>query len=547
MRLALVLLLLTSLPALAQPAFGPEPEVPIRIMPVGDSITEGNDGGFRIPLIRMVTRAFEMPDLVGRRVSDDNGVGYDHDQDGYSAYRIDEIASGGGPGSFWDAPPIEQRLDDWDPAVVLLHAGTNDAQQSYYPYGDPALGIPNVIERLDDLVSRIVAHSPHVYVIVAQIIPANPPAGQTTIDYIEAFNRHVPGVVARHQALGHRVSLVDMYTPMLAFPNPDGIHPSQAGFQKMAEVWLGGLRAIGFLDGDIQNPEPGRDDGVRQRDYYSTSSETPWPPSGESLIRAGSATLEDVLHLGYDGSVSPEVLNDGLAGRATNDPDNQWVSTFVLDTSVNTAGYDITQVGSGAGGPRPRNLHQAYEVWYSSVGTPFEFVRLGDFHHIPVNDLEQGSAIVVSGVDGPLASGVRALQFRFKEPPLKQRGFFGQPRKTRYYEVEALGTPTASGQPLPAASTAAPNAFALGAAHPNPFASATRLSVDVPEASHVRLVVYDVLGRAVATLADGELEAGQHAVRFDASGLPSGMYLVRLAADGPSGSFVTTQRVTRLR
>ena len=233
-------------------------------MPIGDSITEGNDGGFRIPLIRLVSEAFEMPDLVGRRSSReaDNGVGYDHDQDGYSAYRIDEIASGEG---FWDAPPIEQRLDDWDPAVVLLHAGTNDAQQNYYPYGNRSQGIPNVVQRLDDLISRIVAHSPHVYVIVAQINPANPPASQTTINYIKGLNQRIPRLVAQHQALGHRVSLVDMYTPMLAFPNPDGIHPSVEGFEQMAQVWFEGLRDIGFLDGEIQNPEPGRDDGVTPR------------------------------------------------------------------------------------------------------------------------------------------------------------------------------------------------------------------------------------------------------------------------------------------
>ena len=227
MRLLLVLVLATS-PVFAQPIRSPEPEAPIRIMPIGDSITEGNDGGFRIPLIRLVSEAFEMPDLVGRRSSReaDNGVGYDHDQDGYSAYRIDEIASGEG---FWDAPPIEQRLDDWDPAVVLLHAGTNDAQQNYYPYGNRSRGIPNVVQRLDDLISRIVAHSPHVYVIVAQINPANPPASQTTINYIKGLNQRIPRLVAQHQALGHRVSLVDMYTPMLAFPTPTASTPAWRG------------------------------------------------------------------------------------------------------------------------------------------------------------------------------------------------------------------------------------------------------------------------------------------------------------------------------
>ncbi len=98
-----------------------------------------------------------------------------------------------------------------------------------------------------------------------------------------------------------------------------------------------------------------------------------------------------------------------------------------------------------------------------------------------------------------------------------------------------------------AASASAPSTFSLSAAHPNPFDAATTLGVAVPSAARVRLVVYDVLGRAVAVLLDGELEAGQHRVRLDASGLPSGTYLVRMEAEGVSGTFVETQRVTRLR
>jgi hypothetical protein len=540
----LLVLFLAAAAAPAQPVVGPEPNVPIRIMPLGDSITEGSDGGFRYPLMRMITQAFELPDLVGRRTSreSDHGIGFDHDQDGYSAYRIDQIADGAG---FWHAPPIEQRLDDWDPAVVLVHAGTNDAQQNYYPFGDPDRGIPNVVDRLDSLVSRIVAHAPHVYVIVAQIIPANPPASETTIEYVERFNARIPEVVARHRALGHRVSLVDMYTPLLAFPNPDGIHPSPEGFRRMAEVWFEGLRAIGYLDGAVRNLDRGRDDGVRQLDLYTTATPYPWAPSAESLIRDGAPTLLGVFHEGYDGSAPPSALNDGSVSGTTNDGDDTWVSTFVLDTRVNAAGYDVTSIRSGAGGVSPRKLPQAYEVWWSSVDAPTDFVRLGDFTHIPVNDTEQGSALVIRGVDGPLARGVKALQFRFVRPPVKQRGLWELDSDTRYYEVEALGVPTAgatAGAPA-AASEALPAAFALEPARPNPFRGHTLLDVAVPEAGRVRLAVYDVLGREVALLLDGAVEAGRHRVRFDAAHLPGGTYVARLEGGGQ----VATRPLTLVR
>ncbi len=68
----------------------------------------------------------------------------------------------------------------------------------------------------------------------------------------------------------------------------------------------------------------------------------------------------------------------------------------------------------------------------------------------------------------------------------------------------------------------------LAAAYPNPFNPSTvigyRLSVD----GHTRLAVYDLLGREVAVLVDAPLSAGSHAATFDATGLASGVYMVRL-------------------
>ncbi len=81
------------------------------------------------------------------------------------------------------------------------------------------------------------------------------------------------------------------------------------------------------------------------------------------------------------------------------------------------------------------------------------------------------------------------------------------------------------------------------AAYPNPFASRTTLGFGLPAATEVRLAVYDVLGREVAVLADGRLEAGAHEVAFDGAALPAGTYLVRLVAGGA----VHTQRLTLLR
>ena len=80
-----------------------------------------------------------------------------------------------------------------------------------------------------------------------------------------------------------------------------------------------------------------------------------------------------------------------------------------------------------------------------------------------------------------------------------------------------------------------PEAFMLHGNHPNPFNPQTTIRFDVAASAHVKLVVYDVLGRQVRVLVDGTREAGTHEVTFEAGTLPSGMYLYRL--DTPQGSF----------
>jgi hypothetical protein len=88
--------------------------------------------------------------------------------------------------------------------------------------------------------------------------------------------------------------------------------------------------------------------------------------------------------------------------------------------------------------------------------------------------------------------------------------------------------------------TAVPEAYALEGNYPNPFNPQTAIRFALPEASDVSLVVYDVMGREVATLVEGRLSAGSHQVQFGASALPSGTYLYRLTA----GGFTDTRRMT---
>ena len=78
-------------------------------------------------------------------------------------------------------------------------------------------------------------------------------------------------------------------------------------------------------------------------------------------------------------------------------------------------------------------------------------------------------------------------------------------------------------------STAIPQELTL-AVFPNPFNSRTVISYHLPRAMKVTLKVYNVLGREVVTLAEGWMAAGEQRVAWQANGISSGVYFVRLEA-----------------
>ena len=101
-----------------------------------------------------------------------------------------------------------------------------------------------------------------------------------------------------------------------------------------------------------------------------------------------------------------------------------------------------------------------------------------------------------------------------------------------------VGPVTAVSGPYPL-----PKEISLAQNYPNPFNPVTTIRYELPHQSHVSLNVFNYLGQEVATLVDEQESAGYKSVKFDASGLPSGVYLYRLEA----GDFSVAKRMTLVK
>ena len=123
-----------------------------------------------------------------------------------------------------------------------------------------------------------------------------------------------------------------------------------------------------------------------------------------------------------------------------------------------------------------------------------------------------------TSVNGGAAQGADCL--------LMQGGCSGG---TNVGESRLLG----SGEETAGGPVAMPTAYELHANYPNPFNPSTVINYDLPEASMVRLSIYNILGQEVATLVNGVVEGGYRSVTWNADekgGVPSGIYIYRMQA-----------------
>jgi len=212
----------TSIPSLMPaPTVTPACE-PIKIMPLGDSITYGEGivsyGGYRNLLGALLESEGVLFDFVGSQRSGAESIA-DADNEGHSGWTTSYLRMG---------IDTQGWLETYQPHLILLHIGTNDLRD-----GHPLYAAQDLSALLDDILTRL----PDTQVIVARIIRTRWGTDTKHVD----FNNAIPELVT---AKGAQVSMVDMQDILSKGDLISLFHPSPRGYDKMAHAWMTAILAL---------------------------------------------------------------------------------------------------------------------------------------------------------------------------------------------------------------------------------------------------------------------------------------------------------------
>ena len=178
--------------------------VQLRILPLGASIVYGlksSDGnGFRYGLRNQLIYDGNPINIIG---SVTTGTMADDDCEGWPGYVITQVAA-----------KAELSIP-FQPNLVLLHVGTNDAVES--------VDIENAGSRLGTLIDRLFDAIPGVTIVASTLLPNGNPTTQANI---AIYNSQIPGVVQARQAAGQHITYVDFSSPYFGLSDigSDGYH-----------------------------------------------------------------------------------------------------------------------------------------------------------------------------------------------------------------------------------------------------------------------------------------------------------------------------------
>jgi lysophospholipase L1-like esterase len=195
----------------------------LRILPLGDSITEGQNGGYRDVLYDRLTAAGYTVDYVGPRYDQYSGAP-DKDHAGTPGHNTGNILG-----------VVDGHLATYDPDVVLLMIGTNDLAWWAAEASAPA----DAAARVGQILDRIAASGARV--ILATTPPIQdasvPPDGRSRAQLLRDYN-----AALRTLAAARGVALVDIEATLTLSDLYDGTHPSEAAHDaKIAPLWAAAI------------------------------------------------------------------------------------------------------------------------------------------------------------------------------------------------------------------------------------------------------------------------------------------------------------------
>jgi lysophospholipase L1-like esterase len=210
---------------------------PVRVMPLGDSIT-GSPGCWRAVLWnRLLNSGYKDIDFVGTLPPQGCGQAHDGDNEGHGGELVTNVA---------DQNLLPGRLAATRPDIVVMHFGTNDVWSSVSP--------DRILAAYTKLVTQMRASNPDMRILVAQLIPMNPSSCAACAQRVVDFNARIPDWARATGTERSPITVVDQWTGFsTATDTYDGVHPNASGDDKIAARWFPALAAV--LDAGVpENP-----------------------------------------------------------------------------------------------------------------------------------------------------------------------------------------------------------------------------------------------------------------------------------------------------
>jgi len=185
--------------------------------------------GYRSALFKLIVQANQKVKFVGSRSSGPDqvmGTPFPKNHEGHPGWTIDSgyVDFGDGISTLVPNPAFKTV-----PHIVLLMIGTNDVSASK--------GTDMIATRLDALLDKVVQAAPQALVVVAQLTPIGwHPAAATN------YNAKIPGIVQARVSKGQHFVAVDMSQMPTNNLNTDNLHPNDAGYAFMANVWFTAIK-----------------------------------------------------------------------------------------------------------------------------------------------------------------------------------------------------------------------------------------------------------------------------------------------------------------